>query len=156
MEKSILLAFDYSENAVRAVQFVARSLSRDHRITLFSVIPNTAAVCDLDNPSLTPYFMSQKQAFCGLEEEKHRIVQEAVQKAKVFLVEQGFAEDQISVKIQLQRKGVALDIAKEAKEGYDLLVMGRRGLSGIKDFFAGSVSQKVLQLLKDRSVLLVS
>ncbi len=156
MAKSILLAFDYSENAVRAVQFVARSFTRDHSITLFSVIPNTAAVCHLDNPSLTPYFMSQKDAFCGLEEEKQRIVNEAIQKAKAFLVEEGFAENQVSVKVQLQRKGVARDIVAEAQEGYDLVVMGRRGLSAIKEFFAGSVSQKVLQLLKDRSVLLVS
>jgi nucleotide-binding universal stress UspA family protein len=34
--------------------------------------------------------------------------------------------------------------------------MGRRGLSGIKEFFLGSVSQKVLQSAKAVSVVLVN
>jgi nucleotide-binding universal stress UspA family protein len=34
--------------------------------------------------------------------------------------------------------------------------MGRRGLSGIKEFFLGSVSQKVVQGVKSASVMVVS
>ncbi len=33
--------------------------------------------------------------------------------------------------------------------------LGRRGLSGLKKFFLGSVSQKVLHAVKDISVLIV-
>jgi len=35
-------------------------------------------------------------------------------------------------------------------------VMGRRGLSGIKEFFMGSISQKVLALALDVPILLVN
>ncbi|MBW1940331.1 MAG: universal stress protein, partial [Deltaproteobacteria bacterium] len=35
------------------------------------------------------------------------------------------------------------------------VVMGRKGISGIKEFFIGSVAQKVLHSVKDVSVLIV-
>jgi nucleotide-binding universal stress UspA family protein len=51
---------------------------------------------------------------------------------------------------------VARDIVEEVEQcRADMLVMGRRGISGFKEFFLGSVSQKVLQLCKETSVLLV-
>jgi nucleotide-binding universal stress UspA family protein len=51
---------------------------------------------------------------------------------------------------------VAWDIIAEAQSGYDTIIMGRRGLSDIAEFFIGSVSQKVLHHAKDVSVILVS
>jgi len=51
---------------------------------------------------------------------------------------------------------VARDILKEAGNGYDLIVIGRRGISGIREFFLGSVSQKVFSGAKDISVLIVN
>jgi len=44
----------------------------------------------------------------------------------------------------------------EAEAGYDAIVMGRRGLSGIKEFMMGSVSRKVPHPVKDVSVVIVS
>jgi nucleotide-binding universal stress UspA family protein len=36
------------------------------------------------------------------------------------------------------------------------VVLGRRGISSIKDFFLGSISQKVLSLAQESSTLIVS
>ena len=155
MEKKILVALDDSENAMRAVEFIAKSFTLDHRITLFSIILDTATICDMDNPSLTPYFMAQKGAFCSVEEQKRSLVNEALQKAKELLIKAGFEEEHISIKVETKKKGVARGIIDEAGSGYDAIVMGRRGLSGIKEFFLGSVSQKVLQSSGGVSVLLV-
>jgi nucleotide-binding universal stress UspA family protein len=55
-----------------------------------------------------------------------------------------------------RKKGIARDIINEAHAGYDTVVMGKKGLSGIKEFFLGSVSQKVLHGAEDLSVLLVN
>jgi nucleotide-binding universal stress UspA family protein len=51
---------------------------------------------------------------------------------------------------------IARDIIAEAQAGYEAVVMGRRGLSAIAEFFIGSVSQKVLHGTKDLSVILVT
>jgi len=155
MGQKILVAFDDSENAMRAVEFITKSFTTDHRITLFSVILDTATICDMDNPSLTPYFMAQKGAFCSVEDQKKTLVNEALQKAKELLIKAGFEEEHIIIKVETKKRGVAKGIIDEAASGYDAIVMGRRGLSGIKEFFLGSVSQKVLQSAKAVSVLLV-
>lgn len=155
MTKKILVAMDDSENAMRAVEFVARSFTRDHEITLFSVLLDSAAICDMDNPSLTPYFMANKGAFCSIEDQKRNLVMEALENAKKTLVRAGFEEGRIRIKTETKKKGVARGIIDEAASGYDIVVMGRRGLSGMKEFFLGSVSQKVLQSKEAISVVLV-
>jgi len=58
--------------------------------------------------------------------------------------------------MEKRKKGSARDIIAEAKTGYHAVVMGRRGLSGVAEFFIGSVSQKVLHGTKDLSVILVN
>jgi nucleotide-binding universal stress UspA family protein len=155
MGKKILVALDDSENAMRAVEFVADSFTQNHEITLFSVVPDTAAICKLDSPELTPHFKTNQTAFCAMEDEKRDLIQASVDKAKEALVQSGFHEENISIKLETTKNGISRDIITEAKSGYDTVVMGRRGMSGIKEFFMGSVSQKVLHSLKDMTVLLV-
>ncbi|MDF1593640.1 MAG: hypothetical protein P1P89_19200 [Desulfobacterales bacterium] len=70
MGRKILVAFDDSKNAMRAVQFVAESFSPDNNVTLLSVLQNTAALCEMNSPELTPYFVSQQDSFCVLEDKK--------------------------------------------------------------------------------------
>lgn len=156
MSQMIMVAFDDSDNALRAVAYIAKLLTRDSRVTLFSVLPDTAAICEMQSPELTPYFRAQQDSFCALEEKKKEILTAAQMKARKLLADSGFREDQIIVKSEPKKKGIARDIAAEAQAGYDLVVMGRRGLSGIKEFFMGSISQKVLALALDVPILLVN
>jgi nucleotide-binding universal stress UspA family protein len=156
MGQKILIAFDDSENALRAVQYVARTFSPDNHVTLFSVLQDTAALCDMNSPELTPYFKSQQQAFCALEDKKKDLVSTALAKAAEILRQAGFEAENIAIKTEPKKKGIARDIADEARLGYDLVVLGRRGISSIKDFFLGSISQKVLSLAQESSTLIVS
>jgi nucleotide-binding universal stress UspA family protein len=156
MSRKILVAFDDSDNAMRAVAYIANLLTKDSRITLFSVAPDTAAICELQSPELTPYFKAQQDSLCALEEKKREIISAAQLKAKALLMENGFKENQIRIKAEPKKKGIARDIVAEAKAGYDLVVMGRRGLAGIKELFMGSISQKVLALALDVPILLVN
>jgi nucleotide-binding universal stress UspA family protein len=105
---------------------------------------------------LTPYFKSQKDSFCALEEKKREILSAAQLKAKEILLASGFQPDKIRLKSEPKKKGIARDIAAEAQAGYDLIVLGRRGLAGIREFFMGSVSQKVLSLAQELPILIVS
>jgi len=152
----VLVALDDSDNAARAVEYVSRNFSADHEVTLFSVIPDTQMLCNMNSPELTPYFWSQRNVFCSLEDKKKELIEAAASRAKDVLMKAGFKKEKIAVKVQAKKKGIARDIVAEAESGYDTIVMGRRGLSGIKEFVMGSVSQKVLHSVKDVSVVIVS
>ena len=154
MAKKILVALDESENAMRAVEYIAKSFTPDHGVTLIHVTLDTAAICNMNSPELTPYFTSQQINFCALEDKKKELVGKAMDKAKGLLIKAGFQEAKITTKIKTREKGVARDILAEAQSGYNTIVMGRRGLSGIAEFFIGSVSQKVLHSAENISVVL--
>jgi len=156
MAKKILVAIDDSENAMRAVEFVAEIFTTGSRITLFNVVQDTATMCEMNSPELTPYFTSEQSSFCLLEEKKKELVDKALQKSKSILTDAGFDELHITIKAELKKNGVARDIIKEAQSGYNIIVMGKRGVTGIKEFLLGSVSQKVFHLAKDISVLFVN
>jgi nucleotide-binding universal stress UspA family protein len=106
MGQKILVSFDDSENAMKAVEFIATSFTKEQEITLFSVIPDTAAICDMNSPSLTPYFISKQTEFCVLEDQKKELVNEALQKAKELLLKAGFEEKNITIKVETRKKGV--------------------------------------------------
>jgi len=152
----VLVALDDSENAARAVEYVSKNFSPDHEVTLLSVMPDTQTLCNINSPELTPYFWSQRNVFCSLEDKKKELMQAAADRAKEVLLKAGFKKEKVTVKIQSKKKGIARDIVAEAESGYDTIVMGRRGLSGIKEFVMGSVSQKVLHSIKDVSIVIVS
>lgn len=156
MAKKILVGFDDSDNAIRAVQFITETFSPENRVTLYSVLQDTAALCDLNSPELTPYFKEQQQSFCTLEEKKKSLVEQALQKAKEMLLAAGFPSEHVKLKVNPKSRGVARDIVDEAHGGYDLVVLGRRGVSGVREFFFGSVSNKVIQAAKDVSILVVN
>jgi nucleotide-binding universal stress UspA family protein len=156
MDSKILIAFDDSENAMRAVDFITKNFNTAVHVTLLSIIPDSAALCEMNSPELIPYFRSQQSNFCHLENKKKELVQDALNKAKCLLLDAGFSEKNIEIKINTRKRGVARDIIEEAQSGYDILVIGRRGLSGVKEFFLGSVSQKVFSLSKDISVVIVN
>jgi nucleotide-binding universal stress UspA family protein len=152
----VLVALDDSENAARAVEYVSKNFNPDHEVTLLCVLPDTQMLCNINSPELTPYFWSQRNVFCSLEDKKKELIQAAADRAKDVLLKAGFKKEKITVKVQAKKKGIARDIVAEAESGYDTIVMGRRGLSGIKEFMMGSVSQKVLHSVKDVNIVVVS
>ena len=156
MSQHILIAFDDSDNALRAVEFVAKQFrSEKNNVTLFNVAMDTAALCSMNSPELTPYFKSQQNSFCQLEDKKKDLVGEALTKAKDILKSAGFSDEQIQIKVHPQKSSVAKDILDETESDYDLIVMGRTGKSGVKEFFLGSTPLKVFSQAKNVSLLVV-
>ena len=156
MAEKILLAMDDSENSLKAVDYVAKGMQPTASVTLFSVIPEASSACGLDRPSLSPIFKDNIKTFCAMEDRKKDVVKVSMEKAKQLLVQSGFPSKDVKIKIQKRKVGIARDILKEAQHGkYDSLVIGRRGLSGIKQFVLGSISNKVVQLAQDVSVIVV-
>ena len=156
MAQKILIAMDDSDNAFRSVELAARTFSTDNTIVLFNVMLDTAALCNMESPELIPLFKAQQTSFCTLEDKKRELVTAAMKRAKDQLIAVGFSEKNVQIKVENKSKGVARDILAEAENGYDMIIMGRRGMSGIKEFFLGSISQKVFTGAKDISVLIAN
>jgi nucleotide-binding universal stress UspA family protein len=141
---------------MRAVEAITDFFTSDSRVTLFHVAMDTEALCKMNSPELTPYFKSQQSTFCTMEDKKKELVDKAMQAAKARLIDAGFSADNINLKLEGLKKSVAQDIIQEAGIGYDLVVLGRRGTSGVKEFFFGDTSQKVLSASKEVSVFIVN
>ena len=156
MAHKILIALDDSENALRAVTYVADNFQNHAAVTLFSVLADTAGLCDMNSPELIPLFKAEQASFCQLEDKKRSLIHQACEKGKQILTDAGWDASYVKIKTQPKHKGIARDIVREASQGYDLIVIGKHGVSGIQEFFMGSISQKVLQLAKDVSVLIVN
>jgi nucleotide-binding universal stress UspA family protein len=156
MPQKILIALDGSEISSRIVEFSAKTVSENSVITLFSVVPNVDLLCELDPPFIKGFAPEQYLDYCrAIQDEKRRLLEETLETGRDFFLNAGFKAESMSTKIEVMKYDVALTIIEEARTGYDLIVLGRRGHSGLKKFLLGSVSQKVLQAVKDISVLIV-
>lgn len=156
MPQKILIALDGSEISSKVVEFTAKTVSKNSVITLFSVIPNVDLLCELDPPFIKGFASEQYPEYCQtIQDEKRRLLTETLQAGSQVFLGAGFKAESILTKIEIMKNDVALTIIEEARTGYDLIVLGRRGHTGLKKFLFGSVSQKVLQAVKEISVLIV-
>lgn len=148
MTAKILIPFDETECAQNTVTYVAENLNKDDEVTLFHVVPNTAAACGLNSPSLTPYFEKERNAFCRMEEQREKMIRDILDAARSKLINAGFAKDKVHIKAQPQGKKISDDIIHEAQKGkYNTVAMGRSSTSGLKEFFIGSNASRVMHAL---------
>lgn len=156
MSQKILIALDGSEISSKIVEFVAKTVFHDSVITLFSVVPNVDLLCELDQPFIKGFVSKKYPDYCQtIQTEKRQQLEQVLQTGKQLFLEAGFKAESLATKIDEMKHDVALTIIEEARQSYDLIVLGRRGHSGLKKFLFGSVSQKVLQTAKDIAVLIV-
>ena len=156
MPQKILIALDGSEISSKIVEFAAKTVSENSVVTLFSVIPNVDLLCELDPPFIKGFAPKQYSDYCRtIQDEKRRLLEETLQAGREVFLGAGFKAESMSTKIEIMKYDVALTIIEEARTGYDLIVLGRRGHSGLRKFLFGSVSQKVLQAIEDISILIV-
>jgi nucleotide-binding universal stress UspA family protein len=149
LDEKILVSVDSSENAMRAVEYVATTLGGfDFNVTLLHVIRGIryfqAEIPDLFLPKVH-IEVAEKE------------ISSVFDKAKNCLTDAGFRSDQISTKVISDAYSRAEAIVKEAREGdYGTIVLGRRGLSRVEEFFMGRVSKKVIQTIRNRAVWVVT
>jgi len=156
MACKILVAVDESKSSLKAIRYVAETMKCEMEITLLSILPDATAACGLDSPSLVPLFKENREAFCSIEDAKREHVHTFINQARQALVMAGFSPKNVKLKMRKKKKGIAQDIMKEARDGgYDTIVIGRRGLSGIKEFLMGSVSNKVVHSAEEMAVIVV-
>jgi nucleotide-binding universal stress UspA family protein len=144
--KKILLAVDGSDYALGAVRYVSNILPpRNTEVVMFHVhnrIPES--YWDLEREASPSWRVNEVRAW---EREYEKTLREYMEKAKGIPRKAGFPEDSIKLKIPKRQKGIARDIVMEAKSGYNCVVVGRRGMSKLKDLVLGSISTKLTERL---------
>ena len=153
-EKKILLAVDGSESALDAVRYVGwMSPFRKMKIVLFHVFSSVPeSYRDLQKD---PRFSKLAKEVMDWETQQKKVIQKYMDKAKKILISLGFSEGAVTVTIQNRKKGVARDVIAEALNGYEAVVVGRRGYSNLKEIIIGSVARKVIEKNAFIPVLLV-
>jgi nucleotide-binding universal stress UspA family protein len=156
MQTKILIALDESENAMKAVEHVAEVLGKKVLITLYHVLPKAPPKKIEKERILVGHhlvFKDSVENFRAWIEHRRAMMTKVMEKAKRTLIKAGISQKNIKVKIEEGKRGVARDILKEVKDGkYDTVVVGRRGVSATKAFFAGSVSGKIFHHARNCAV----
>ena len=128
----ILIALDASIHSQRALEFVTRTRwPAGSRVIVASVVqPIMAALAMPYEPALPP----------ELEEERRRVLTEAVTRSANTLRESGFpTEERIE---DGDPRQALIQLARD--EGVDLIVVGSHGRSGFSKLVLGSVSSHVV------------
>lgn len=138
----ILIPVDGSTYSMKGVEHAACLVSglkvSPDRITLLRVI-NIALYMERLKEGIDP------------EEEANKILEEG----KAVLLGAGIPEAIITVKVRTGRPSD--EILKEAEEvNYNLIIMGRKGRTALKDLILGGVSPIVLQRCQNPTVAIVS
>ena len=138
--KNVLVCVDNSENALRAVDHVGFMLSgTDCRITIFHTMRHLSRFVPMQVLEETEDLEKFWKNKAGRE------IAPYIKKAGEILLKAGLSEEQITTKVTESSRSAADDILKEARDNdYGTIVMGRRGLSAVKEFFMGSVTTSVL------------
>lgn len=139
----ILLAYDGSHLALDSVQYIGEVFPSDRtEVSIFYVetkIPRSfwKMERELDFRFKTPEIRASMAA-------RKKTVNLAMEKAERRLLAAGFPSDAIHPMVHIKNQGVLQDIIDESHNGYDALVIGRKGHSRIKDFFVDSLPIKLL------------
>ncbi len=144
--KKILLAIDGSEQSIDALRYVSKVLApQDIEMVLFHVMGKRGEVF-LDM-GITPLTHNRMPYLSGWEAKQNETVKEFMDKSRQILLEAGFPQELITVKIQQRKLGIARDIIIESQDGYSAVVVGRKGLSKLKDIVLGSVANRLIEKL---------
>ena len=138
--RKMLLAVDDSDNSRKAVDYASTfAVANGAEVKLFNVVREFRLdFLDISTPRGAEIEMR-------IVKELERDIQQMFAAYRKQLEWAGVEAVRISSKYTLQSGTRAGDILKEAKEGnYGTIVMGRRGLSKVHEFFLGRVTTKVL------------
>jgi nucleotide-binding universal stress UspA family protein len=159
MANKILIALDSSEEAWGAVEYVAKIFGKTPgvQVTLFHILSSLPpAFWDQDYIVTEKEKESLQRLVANWEAEQEKQWQVLVKKAQGRLNQAGIPKDAVTDKFKPKYYDVAEDILDEAEtEGFDTIIMGRRGLGMAKALLLGSVTNKVVQKAKGYAVTIV-
>ena len=161
MVHNVLIAVDGSRNSRRAVEYAGNVFAPnpEARLVLYQILPAISRM-NLDKEEIKTIDSRkvERPDLAGLywRTEAEDKMNEFFAEAKDLLVQAGVKPEQIRSKFGVKKLEVADAILEEAELGkYDTLILGRRGLSRVREVFSGSVSTKVVREARGCAVVVV-
>ena len=145
-----IIAFDSSKGSMRSVSTVAAILNNAISEIMICHVIRSIGIEKL-TLSETPLPEFDWTELCVKK------IEPAIEEAKRRFVSAGLDSEKIYGKILTEKPSRAGGIIAEAKAGgFGTIVVGRRGLSAVEEFFIGRVSRKVLHMAKKMAVWIVN
>jgi nucleotide-binding universal stress UspA family protein len=153
-KKKILVPIDGSDRALNTVRYVARfEPFRNKDIVLFHVFSSVPeGYWDLEKDPRSTSTVRQVRSW---EIEQRKRINQYMEQASQFLVKAGVSPESIIIKIQDRKTGIARDIIREARNGYEAVVTRRRGMTGLRRIVLGNVATKLLTQITFLPLILV-
>ncbi len=155
----LLIALDSSEGAWRAVEYVAETFGKTPgvQVTLLHILSGLPpAYWDDGHVLQEKEREARNRLVARWQQEQEKLWQDLVNKALQRLTAAGLAKGALTNKFKPKYYDVSDDILDEAKtEGFDTIVMGRRGLGKAKALLLGSVTRKGVDNAKGCAVAIV-
>ena len=151
--RRLLLPQNFSPNDRKAVEFVVNTFGRlkDVSVTLFHAYTPLPPV-EVSHSTVTDKLRSNLSFLQQQINDKEA----GMEALKAELVEKGFAESGIHQVFKPRKKDIAGEIADiYGQTHFDCLVLSRKP-GKVSRFFTGSVHQKLLAMLKETTICVVS
>ncbi|BCS94554.1 hypothetical protein DSLASN_01860 [Desulfoluna limicola] len=150
----ILIALDGSGQGLKAAEYAANIIKPETSdITLFLVespLPESL----WDNKSEETNIFESPIAN-GWWEEQLEANRKSLETARKTFLESGFPDTSVHIKIAPRETGIARDIIKESKKGYDMVVAGRVGHSIHTGSTLGNCARKMVSALTHTTLVVV-
>jgi len=154
IRRKILVAVDGSDQALEAVRYISMIVPPDlTEVVLLSVGTGFPEVYWEMNRN--PLYQSKKVKVEKWLADNQLVLGEFKEKAFKILSDAGFPEEAVTVKTQTKKTNILKDIVQESYQGYQALVVGRSGLSRLKDFVVRSMAFKLIENVRHIPIIVV-
>jgi len=147
-DRRILVAVDNSENAERAILYVADFLGgvSGFYVTILTVIPEPPA----------DFFETDTERNSWIEEQKSEATR-MLDKYRQILIQSGFVEDKVETIMDIRKCPSVADCIIDVQQKLKCctIVIGRRGVSKKVEFLFGSTSSKIVRSGKNCAVWVI-
>ncbi len=152
--KKILVALDGSDQSLDAVRYLKNVLPPENvKMVLFHVMRKISQ--SFWDMGINPMGRDRMANIAAWEIEQKRAMEDFMEHASNILFEAGFSREAVKTNLHVRVEGIARDIIIESQAGYDSVIVGRKGLSKIKDLVIGSIADKLVHKLSNIPVCIV-
>ena len=146
LKDKILVAVDVSDRCLETIRHITeRKPFQRKKLVLYNVLNSLPHFYwDVEMEPLSKEAVAHIRDW---EAEQKISIDHFMEKAKQILLDSGFSEETVTVKINKIEHGITRDIIEEAKNDYLAVIISRSGTGKLPEPFLGSNAVKVLQNL---------